>query len=118
MTEIPNLCINLVRLYVEETSVDDILPFVRQSRNLNEITITHLEENALDLSSLNNERKKLNGVRKVMIYVSEDVYLATKWTTKDFNLDLIEMERIDSHVVKQAHRIRSDYPLFAYYIFD
>lgn len=104
--EIPSTCINLRRLVINETSFVDILPFIRQSKYLNEISIRTLEENQLNLLTLNNERKKLIGAQKVTIYVSEEVYFATKWSTMDTKLELIDMERTDSYEDKQPHNFR------------
>lgn len=48
--------------------------------------------------SLNREREQLLGARKLIIYVPEDIFLATKWSTNngDINLSLVELRRIDS----------------------
>lgn len=105
VTQIPNLCKNLERLFVYESSIDGILPFIRYSPHLNEIAIRKLESNTLDISVLNNERIKLNGAQKVTIYVAEHVYLATKWSTKTINLDFIEIKRICSYEFKQPHNL-------------
>lgn len=35
--------------------------------------------------------------RKVMIHVEEDIFLATKWTMKDMDLDLIRLMRKESY---------------------
>lgn len=51
--------------------------------------------NGLDLSVLNEERRKLIGAKKISIYVHDDMYLATKWT-RPIHLDLIELRRYDS----------------------
>ncbi|XP_055303350.1 uncharacterized protein LOC129569005 [Sitodiplosis mosellana] len=104
--EIPSLCINLERLVINKTSVRDIWPFIRYSRNLTEIDVIHFEENSLDISALNNVRKKLEGARKVIIYVKEEVYLTTRWESKGLNFNLIEIQRHDSHTSKQAHGLR------------
>lgn len=57
---------------------------------------------AVDLAALNKEREKLlkkfPETKKITIYVENDVFLATKWATKNgnINLSLIEMKRSDS----------------------
>ncbi|XP_055306450.1 uncharacterized protein LOC129570761 [Sitodiplosis mosellana] len=53
----------------------------------------------LNLVALNKERGKLPNARKVTIYVRDDVFLATKWATKngDTHLKYIEMKRSDSY---------------------
>lgn len=61
-----------------------------------------LQENVLDLSVLDKERKKLNGAQKITIYVHESVYLTT-----DINLEWIEIQRISSYKDKQPHDLKS-----------
>lgn len=53
----------------------------------------------LKLITLNNERKKLAEAQKLIIYISDHVFLATKWATNndDTNFSLIEMRRADSY---------------------
>lgn len=71
----------------------------------NNIVENEIEESSdsngriLNLVELNEERKKLMGAKKVIIYVRDDVFLATKWATHngDTNLSLIEMRRSDSY---------------------
>lgn len=53
----------------------------------------------MDLSALNIQRKLLVQARKVGSYVDEDTYLATKWSTKDINLSLVEMRDIADHII-------------------
>lgn len=47
----------------------------------------------LHLAALNQERKHLNGAKKVIIFVSKDLYLETKWAIGQMDFDLIEMKR-------------------------
>lgn len=104
--QIPNMCINLKRLIFCQAFISDILPFIRFSRELKEIKVKHLNGiKSIDVALLNGERKKLNGAQKLVIYVSEDVYLATKWSTWRINRNLIEIQRIESHELKQAHNL-------------
>lgn len=53
----------------------------------------------LNLVALDKKRRKLPGARKITIFVRDDIFLATKWSTKygDINLKFIEMKRSDSH---------------------
>lgn len=62
----------------------------------------------LDIAALNNERKKMNGARKVIIYILEDVYLRTKWAMMDINHNWIEIKRTISREIKDAHNFRSN----------
>ncbi|XP_055306451.1 uncharacterized protein LOC129570762 [Sitodiplosis mosellana] len=89
--------VNLTRISLNKAKLDDILPFIQLSGKLNKIHAS-FTENILDLQRLNEERMKLVGGRKVVIYVPDDVFLATKWCTKngDTNLKYIEMKRSTS----------------------
>lgn len=107
IAEIPKLLVGLERLVIHSTSMDAILPFIRYSRNLMEIDIIHLNNNVLDISALNIERKKLEAARKVLVYVSEDVYIATKWAKMPISLSLVEIQRSNSNAVRQEHNLRS-----------
>lgn len=42
-------------------------------------------------------RGKLFGAKKIMLYVKEDIYLATKWAYKMTDFGLIEIMRTSSH---------------------
>lgn len=85
---------NLERLSLSNTvTVNDILPFIRCSAKLYRIQ-ANFGERFLNLYKLNDERKKA-AARKIIIYVSDNVFLATKWTTMYgvINFDFIEMRR-------------------------
>lgn len=76
-----------------------ILSFIRHSPNLRSVEIWGFQGNVVDISALNNERKKLDvareklgGARKVTLHVGEDVYIATKWTMVKTMFDMIEMK--------------------------
>ncbi|XP_031636500.1 uncharacterized protein LOC116349276 [Contarinia nasturtii] len=89
----------LERLYIDEASIDEIIPFVRRSPKLNKIKfIPKWKGVVLNLAMLNAERAKLAGALKIIFYTRDDVFLATKWTTRngDTNLSFIEMRRSDS----------------------
>lgn len=97
-TKVPEL----EQIYFSEASADDILPFIRQSRKLKIMKIdflldgTYLENGILDLMALNKEREKLVKARKIMLYINETVFLATKWVQKEMNLKMIEFRRGES----------------------
>lgn len=112
ITEIPHLCVNLERLLCGVATVAAILPFICFSRKLKEIIVLHLHEEILDISKLNNERKQFEGAKKVIIYVSEDVYLATKWAKKATSLDLVEMQRYLSREDKREYGLRFQPPYY------
>ncbi|XP_031635826.1 uncharacterized protein LOC116348820 [Contarinia nasturtii] len=89
----------LERLYIVQASIDHIMPFIRRSPNLNKIKfIPGSRGVVLNLAMLNAERAMLIGARKITIYTRDDVFLATKWTSRngETNLSLIEMRRADS----------------------
>lgn len=93
--------VNLRRLYLANATIDDLLPFIRHSQQLNKImALLRLDETkgVLDLAKLNTEREKLNGATKVTVYVTDDIFLATKWTIRngDLNLSLVEIKRAGS----------------------
>lgn len=94
---------NLERLLLQGATYSDLLPFIRCSVKLKYIKIfaqeaEHFKGDIINLEMLNNEREKLFGARKVIIYIEDNVFLATKWTTKngDINLNMIEMKRSNS----------------------
>ncbi|XP_031635597.1 uncharacterized protein LOC116348668 [Contarinia nasturtii] len=104
MEILANTLIKLERLYIDNCKcIDEFMPFIRRSPQLNRIKIIPpygLIGEALNLAMLNKERAKLVGARKIIIYTRDDVFLATKWTTRngDTNLRFIEMKRLDSIV--------------------
>lgn len=86
--------LSLERLSLSNITVSDILPFVRCSARLYRIQ-ANFNGGSLDLYNLNDERKKLATARKIIIFVSDNVFLTTKWSTMYgvINLDFIEMRR-------------------------
>lgn len=51
----------------------------------------------IDLKTLNDEREKMPEARRISLYVEENVYLATKWSVHETNLDLIRLMRKESY---------------------
>lgn len=49
----------------------------------------------IDLPVLNEARGKLLGAQKVTVYVGENVFLTTKWTSNEIDLGFIDLRRID-----------------------
>lgn len=100
MEEIAGNLTKLERIFIQNATYDDMLAFIRRSPKLKVIKIFHKDKEhfnggILNLVKLNEEREKLLKARKVIIYVEDDVFLATKWATDngDTNLNLIEMKR-------------------------
>lgn len=87
----------LHRISLNKATFDDILPFVQFSCNLNKIHASFTED-ILDLKYLNEIRMKLVGARKIILYVPDNIFLATKWNTRngDTNLNCIELRRSTS----------------------
>lgn len=100
-TDIEILAINLLNLEflsLGNVVADDILPFLNRSEKLYRIH-AHFKENVIDLRRLNKEREKLARARKVTIYVPDNIFLATKWSTVngDTKLNLIEMRKASQY---------------------
>lgn len=100
LEDLARKCIRLKYLNIDAKIVNQILPFIRYSPNLKKIkTFADVTNSfSIDMISLNRERKKLFGARKLIVYVPDNIFLATKWTTNngDINLSLVELRRIDS----------------------
>lgn len=99
-----NSLVRLERLFILRSHfIDAIIPFVRRSPSLKKLKILCAETKdnnvVLNLKKLNEERAKLPGAQKVTIYVRDYIFLKTKWTTEngDMNLKFIEMKRSDSY---------------------
>ena len=89
----------------------DILPFIFHAVKLRSIKVQHFiieygvdfdaqrrqkrffNESFLHLAALNRERKRLNGAKKVIIYINNNLYLKTKWAIGPTDFDLVEMKR-------------------------
>lgn len=99
---LPSKLSNLERIHFSDANSDHILPFVFGSAKLKYMKIEDLKDGAylkdgvLDLATLNKERKKLGRVRKLIIFVNEQVFVATKWVAPELNLEFVEMRRGES----------------------
>lgn len=101
LNDLPRKLPNLERVGFAKISFNNILPFIRQSPKLRKFKIkSFLDKDliCLDLILLNKEREKLVGARNLIIYVEEDIYLATKWKLGTTNFNLIEVRR--SHAME------------------
>lgn len=98
----PDKMPNLERINFSGASSDHILPFIRSSPKLKIMKIenlldgNHLVGGVLDLIALNNARKGMARARKLIIFVNERVYLATKWAQRQMFFSLIELRRGES----------------------
>lgn len=95
LDDLPNKLVNLERILLRWVSYENILPFIRRSRYLTKIKLRAKDEDLkcfnggiVNLIKLNDERAKLDGARKLTIFVDNGIFLATKWTTPNGNTDL------------------------------
>ena len=93
----------LEKLFIQNANYEHMLTFIRRSTNLKLIKVlpkdkAHFNGGAINLVALNAERRKLPNARKIVIYIEDNVFLATKWSTDygDTNLSHIEMKRSKS----------------------
>lgn len=99
---LPSKIPNLERIHFSEATSDDIIPFVSSIAKLKFMKIDelkegiHLKDGVLDLAALNRERQKLGRARKLIIYVKEQIFIATKWATKEMSFKYIELRRGES----------------------
>lgn len=84
----------LEKLTFKYATIDSILPFIRNSKKLKSIKISYWRSyKMLDVVVLNEERKKLDDIRHVTIYVEEEVYLGEKWKSQNLNLSHVKIAR-------------------------
>lgn len=95
--------VNLQRMFFQSLSLSDLIHFIRHSVYLTKVKVRYLDGNnhnnksVLDLATLNKEREKLKGAKKMIIYIEEEVYLQTKWAINGEAFSLIEIRRVSSH---------------------
>lgn len=89
----------LQRVCISETYIDHILILVSNAANLKGIMIGVLEDKIdcviLDIFTLNKKRKQLKNAHKVIIYIPEGIYIATKRVMNQTECSLIQIKRID-----------------------
>lgn len=94
---------NLERIYFSQSSTDAIYPFICGSTKLKAIKIKrlhggiHFRRGCIDLPALNKEREKLNGAKKVSIFVDEYFVLLAKWSNIPTRCRLVEVKRFESY---------------------
>lgn len=110
MKILANSLVNLQRVYIENATIDDIMPFIRHAPKLIKLKVipkdeTHFNAGRLKLKTLDKERQQLFGAHKVTIYVPGNVFLKTKWATEhgNTNLALIEIRPSDSYEWNQHY---------------
>lgn len=94
-------CLNIEYLYLEKTSRTHIMTLIQNLKNLKILILVMKTVRVpliLNLNKLNAEREKLDGAKKVTIYVPNEDYTATKWASKGGRTDfgLVAVKRVES----------------------
>lgn len=101
-TNLPERFPNLERLYFNEATTEQILPFICRSPKLKMIKVgdffdnTYRRHGFVDVVALNKERGKLPNASKIIIYIEEWEILSTKWANKPTSCRLLELRRFSS----------------------
>lgn len=109
---------NLKTIHFGRTNINHLMWFISRNARLNKIKVNFFLEQdgnfdihkAIDLSAMNRERSKLPGANKIIMYVKENVYLATKRAQRDTNLEFIQLKRYET-----AHEWDCDFNFFSDY---
>lgn len=95
--------VNLRRIYLYYVKLSDLMQFVRYSVHLTKVKVKCFEDfdndsdsNILDVAALNKEREKLNGAKRMVIHIEEEIYLPTKWSLNGKEYSLIEIRRVSA----------------------
>ena len=96
--------INLKRVGLSHSPIEHITMLIGNAAKLKGIMLdgrietgTNFENDILDIFALNRERKKLENAQKVLIFVSEWIYIATKRALGQTERSLVQIKRIDSN---------------------
>lgn len=91
---------NLEHIYFKQAEVKDFMPFIQHLPKLKRIKIDFMKSKdfngILNLRRLNKQRKLLEKPRKLILFVDERVFIATKWAEEKTEFNLIEMRRAES----------------------
>lgn len=97
---------NLEELYLHGNSILDVMPLARRLPNLRIIGIIGIIEiiekpnlqykshQIFNLKALNDERKRLENARKLIIYLNDAAYRQIRWTSIDLFQKMVEVRRI------------------------
>lgn len=114
---------NLKRIQFGFADINDVMIFIKRSKTLTKIKVEHFihtasyiertknniiyhrniheydfeKQKVINLPLLNAERAKLTNAKKVTIYVTEEVYLVTKWAIKATEFEFIQIKRFESY---------------------
>lgn len=106
LTILAKCLVNLELIEFTHAFFDDIQPFVCHSQKLKTIAVLqfsqffdkfNFDEINFEIEKFNEQRSKLVNARKIIIYVTERVYLAVKWRKHVTNMNLIEIKRGTSY---------------------
>lgn len=96
---------HLQRIQFKSTTFEIISVLMSRAVNLKKIKFLYLQDsgaqfstsdNVFNLNALNQARSQLADAQKVTIYAKEEIYLATKQTLNDTDLELIRIRRYES----------------------
>lgn len=102
---LPYNLINFKRIHFYAASIDDIMPLIKRSVKMQRIKVdileggVHFNENTkvIDLLTLNRTREQLTDAKKMTLYVTDRIYLATKWAMKGTDFGFIRLKRLSSY---------------------
>lgn len=95
----------LKRIRFAYSNLEHISMLISRAARLKKIIVNNIvdktdsrrvKDAAINLPELNMEREQLQDAQKVTLFVPEDVYLATKWATKQTDLSLVRVCRVES----------------------
>lgn len=88
---------NLERILLWQAAFDHIFYLAQHHVHLKEIIIGRLIDDTLfNVFALNEARKKLDGAKKLIIYIDDRTYLRSKWIYGYRDFELIEVKLIGS----------------------
>lgn len=113
MEKSANNLLNLEKIVFWDTNIEDVVSVIRKSVKLKEIRIRTLNEigrfsahfnakrffhqSVLNITALDEQRKQLKGAVKITIFISEDIFVATKWSMNETSRSSIELKRVMLH---------------------
>lgn len=105
MNILANSLPNLQRIYLQNATFNDLLPFIRHSMNLRVVKFFpknqtgNVDSKLFKIITSEKYRKELRYARKITIYVPDHVYLSTIWRLNGItNLNCIEIKRTHSYL--------------------
>lgn len=88
--------LKLEQVTFKYATIENILPFIRNSKQLKSIQILYWRSyEMLDVVALNVERMNLGNANRITIYVEEEIYLRENWKSHNLNLSHVKITRFD-----------------------